>query len=74
MVIFLFPLALSIAATIYFVISEDFGPVAKACAVLLTLGSILFTFVPPLQTHFLVPLAMQMIVCLWLALYWQTQR
>jgi len=73
MVIFLFPLALSIAATIYFLINEDIGPVGKGIAVLLTVGSILFTFVPPLQTHFLVPLAMQMIVCLWLAIYWKTQ-
>ena len=74
MVIFLFPLALSIAATIYFLISEDIGLVGKVIAVGLTGGSILLTFVPPLQTHFLVPLAMQMAVCLWLALYWQMQR
>jgi hypothetical protein len=72
-IIFLFPLALSIAATIYFLISEDIGPVGKVIAVLLTVGSIVFTFVPALQTHFLVPLAMQITVCLWLALYWKMQ-
>ena len=73
MVIFLFPLALAIAATIYFLISEDIGLVGKIIAVALTGGSILLTFVPPLQTHFLVPLAMQLAVCLWLALYWKLQ-
>jgi hypothetical protein len=73
MIIFLLPLALAIAATIYFLISEDIGLVGKIIAVALTGGSILLTFVPALQTHFLVPLAMQMIVCLWLALYWKMQ-
>ncbi len=73
MLIFLFPLALAIAATIYFLISDDIGLVGKIIAVSLTGGSILLTFVPPLQTHFFVPLAMQLIVCLWLAFYWKMQ-
>ena len=70
--IFLFPLAFAVAGTIFILINEDFGRVAKAVAVTLTGGSIALLFVP--AVHFLIPLAMQLLVCIWLALYFQMQR
>ncbi len=71
-VIFFFPLAFAFAGTIFILINEDFGRVAKAFAVLLTGGSIALLFVP--DVHFMIPLAMQMVVCIWLALYFKMQR
>ena len=69
--IFLFPLVLSFVGTVFIVLSEDIGTLWKAVAVALTGGSLVLLFVPALRTHFLVPLAMQLIVCIWVALYWQ---
>jgi hypothetical protein len=70
--IFLFPLALSVVGAVFILFNEDFGPAAKTFAVLLAGGSIPLLFVP--AVHFLVPLAMQLVVCIWVALYWQIQR
>ena len=64
-VIFLFPLAFAFFGTIFILINEDFGRVAKGFAVTLTTASIVLLFTP---VHFLVPLAMQLVVCIWLAL------
>jgi hypothetical protein len=69
--IFWLPLGLSVGGTVFILLNEDFGVFAKTFAVALTGGSLLFTFVPLLRIHFLVPLVMQLIVCFWLALYWQ---
>jgi hypothetical protein len=71
-VIFLFPLGLSVGGTIYIPIDNDFGWLVKAFAVALTGGSIVCLFFPAI--HFIVPLAMQLIVCFWLAFYLQMQR
>jgi len=68
--IFLFPLVLSFIGTVL-LLNEDIGTLWKAVAVALTGGSLVLLFVPALRTHFLVPLAMQLIVCIWVALYWQ---
>jgi hypothetical protein len=69
--IFLFPLGLAIGRTVFILLNEDFGKVAKALALGLTGGSIVLFFTP---VHFLLPLAMQLIVCIWVAMYWQMQR
>jgi hypothetical protein len=74
MILFWIPLGLSVGATVFMLMNDDFGKVAKAFAVALTGGAILFTFVPALRIHFFVPLAMQLIVCFWVALYLQIQR
>jgi hypothetical protein len=72
MVIFLGILGLAIGSTVFILVNEDFGKVAKAFALLMTGGSILLMFMP--AVHFLVPLAMQLVICLWMAIYWQLQR
>lgn len=68
-VLFLLPLGLSVAATIYFLISDEIGLVGKGIAFGLTGVSILLQIVPALEVHFLIPLAMQLIVCFWLVLF-----
>jgi|HubBroStandDraft_3_1064219.scaffolds.fasta_scaffold1013133_2 hypothetical protein len=70
-VIFLFPLAFAFFGAIFILINDDFGRVAKSVAVLLAGGSIALLFTP---VHFLVPLAMQLTICIWLALYFQMNR
>jgi hypothetical protein len=70
-VIFLFPLAFAFFDAIFILINDDFGRVAKSVAVLLAGGSIALLFTP---VHFLVPLAMQLTICIWLALYFQMNR
>jgi hypothetical protein len=72
MVIFLSILGLAVGSTVFILLNEDFGKIAKAFAVALTGGSILFLFMPSI--HFLVPLVMQLVVCIWVALYRQFQR
>ena len=71
---FWIPLGLSVGATAFVLVNDDFGKIAKAFVVALTLGAILLIFVPALRVHFLVPLAMQLIVCFWVALYLRLQR
>jgi hypothetical protein len=70
-VIFLFPLAFASFGAIFILINDDFGRVAKSVAVLLAGGSIVLLFTP---VHFLLPLAMQLTICIWLALYFQMNR
>ncbi len=70
-VIFLFPLAFAFFGAIFILLNDDFGRVAKSVAVLLAGGSIALLFTP---VHFLVPLAMQLTICIWLALYFQMNR
>jgi hypothetical protein len=72
MVVFLSVLGLAIGSTVFILLNEDFGKVAKASALLMTGGSILLMFMP--AVHFLVPLAMQLVICIWVAIYWQIQR
>jgi hypothetical protein len=71
-VIFLLPLGLSIGATIFILVNSDFGWKAKSFAALLTGASIVCLLLP--EVHFAVPLAMQLVVCFWIALYLQLQR
>jgi len=63
-VVFLFPLAFSLFAAVMFVIG-DHGTFTKAFFSLLTISAIAMQFVPFLQerVHFLVPLAIQLVVC-----------
>jgi hypothetical protein len=72
--LFWIPLGLSVGGTAFILVNEDFGKFAKAFAVALTVGAILLIFVPALRVHFIIPLAMQLIVCFWVALYLRLQR
>lgn len=72
-VIFLFPLALSVVGTFFLLASDEVGIVGKVIAVLLTGTSIVLQFAFTFDVHFMVPLAMQLIVCIWVALFWQLQ-
>ena len=63
--IFLFPLVFSVAAVGYFIIVGDYGPITLGIAVLLEAASIAMQFVPALRTHFLIPLFIQLGICIW---------
>jgi hypothetical protein len=65
------PVGVCILRRDFILINDDFGRVAKSVAVLLAGGSIALLFTP---VHFLVPLAMQLTICIWLALYFQMNR
>lgn len=59
-------MGLSIAATVWFLLG-DFGPFTKIAVVLLTGLALCLQWIPGLagQVHFLVPLLMQIFVCIW---------
>ncbi|MFQ5730521.1 MAG: hypothetical protein ACE5KM_01070 [Planctomycetaceae bacterium] len=65
--IFLFPLVLSFAALAFFIVSGDFGLRQQLIAAVLVVGAAAMQFVPPLREriHFIVPLLLQIGVCLW---------
>jgi hypothetical protein len=43
-------------------------------AVTLDAASIVLQFVPALKVHFLIPLGIQLLVCICFAIYWQANR
>lgn len=59
-------MGLSIAATVWFLLG-DFGLFTKITVVLLTGFSLCHQWIPGVagQVHFLVPLFMQLCVCIW---------
>jgi hypothetical protein len=66
MLIFLFPMALSVAAALM-ILFGDYGPLTKVIVVALVAVALSLQFIPPLaqSVHFLVPLFIQLIVCGW---------
>ena len=71
-VIFLGPLALSVVATLFYLNSEE-SLVSKCIALALVGTSVFLQFGPWFDVHFLIPLALQLVVCIWMAIYWQMQ-
>lgn len=63
--VFLFPLVLSGAATVFILIAGDYGWKGKLFAVALFAVSLALMFVKPV--HFLVPFSMQLVLCFWYA-------
>ena len=72
-VIFWFPLALSVVGTVFYFLYGEVGLLWKLIMTGLTVASVVVQFAPGLreQVHFGVPLGMQIVVCLWVALYFQ---
>ena len=71
--IFLFPLVLSIVAAVAFAISDDVEFSTKAIAILMAAIAAALQFVPVLaeQVHFLVPLAIQLVLGGWFVIWSQ---
>ena len=67
-VIFIGPLALAGVGTLFYLKSEAAGWSKTLAAVLLSVSLILQFGT---TTHFLVPLGIQLILCIWLVLYYQ---
>ena len=74
-VIFWFPLALSVVGTAFYALYGDAGLIWKLIITGLTLAAVALQFLPGLRenVHFGVPLGMQIVVCLWVALYFQLE-
>ena len=67
----LFVLALATVSVLVFLTTgESVG--LKGIALALLVISLAFQFVPALQFHFLIPLLIQVIIGIWMAMYWQT--
>jgi hypothetical protein len=71
MMMFFLPLVVSIIGTVCFVLFTDEAGKWKALAAGLVVASLLMQFYPAWQTHFLVPLAIQVVVSIWMAIYWK---
>jgi len=70
--VFYIPLGFSVAFVISFwLMDEDLK--WKVVATTLVAASLLMQFVPFLQVHPLVPLLIQIVVCIWMAIYWKMQ-
>lgn len=68
--IFLFPLAFSVAGTIMFML-QDVAVGAKLLMLAFTSSAVFLQFF--VGVHFLIPLALELIVCIWLAIWWQLE-
>jgi hypothetical protein len=69
-VIFLFPLAFSVVGTLMFLSADETLP-AKLVMLALTATAVFLQFFSPFEIHFLVPLALQLVVCAWVVIWWQ---
>ncbi len=65
--------ALSVVATIYFFFDEETGKTAKAIAVILTGTSLFLEFGSVIDTYWIIPPSLQLIVSIWAAIVWQTR-
>jgi hypothetical protein len=70
--IFLFPLALSVVGVLFFLVA-DVEWKWKFLAGTLLATSLVLQFVPDLNVHFLVPLGIQIVLCLWMGAYWKLE-
>ena len=71
LVVFVLPLAIAVAGTIFFLFFTEMRLHWKLLALGITVASILIQFVPPLRVHFIVPFLMQAAVAFWVLLYWK---
>jgi len=71
--LFYIPTVFSIGAVFYFWYGSDMDLKWKVLVTALVLASIAFQVVPPVRTHFLVPLLMQVFVCLWMIFHQKLQ-
>jgi hypothetical protein len=73
-VIFWFPLALGVVGTVFYFLYAEVGLFWKLIMTALTVSSVVLQFAPAFsEVHFGVPLGMQLVVCLWVALYFQLE-
>jgi hypothetical protein len=68
--IFLFPLAFSVIGVLFF-LSSDVEGKWKLLAAPMVVVSLGLQFGLADYVHFLVPLAIQIVVCIWMAIFWQ---
>ncbi len=64
MLIFVIPMAASVWAAVWLLTSER-AVFWKSIAVGIVIAAFAMQFIPPLRTHFLIPLLMQIAVAIW---------
>ena len=68
--IFLFPLIFSVVGVMFF-LSSDVDMKWKVLAAAMVIASVGLQFGFAEYVHFLVPLAIQIVICIWMAIFWQ---
>lgn len=68
--IFLFPLILSVVGVMFF-LSSDVDTKWKLLAAAMVIASVGLQFGFAEYVHFLIPLAIQIVICIWMAIFWQ---
>jgi hypothetical protein len=68
--IFLFPLIFSVVSVMFFLSSDAEGK-WKVLAATMVIASVGLQFGLAEHVHFFVPLAIQIVVCCWMAIFWQ---
>ncbi len=71
-VIFLLPLVMSTLGALFY-LGAEVSTVSKGIVLALVGISVFLQFGPFFDAHFLIPLALQLIVCFWMAIFWQIQ-
>jgi hypothetical protein len=72
--IFWLPLALSVIGSGFFVFLTDEKWTLKSLMAGLTVAGLVLQFGLMFRVHFLIPLALQLIVCIWVMVYWKLTR
>jgi hypothetical protein len=67
--IFWLPLALSVVGTAYFLFLTEEDKKWKALMAALTAAALVLQF--GIRIHFAIPVALQLIVCVWTIIYWK---
>lgn len=71
-VIFLLPLVMSTLGALFY-LGAEVSTVSKGIVLGLVGISVFLQFGPIPGVHFFIPLALQLIVCFWLAIFWQME-
>ncbi len=73
-IIFRLPLVLSVVGTGFFVFFTEEDWKWKSLMAALTVAALILQFGFMFKVHFLLPLALQIIVCVWTMIYWKLNR
>jgi hypothetical protein len=70
----LLPLVLSVVSSVYFVFFTEEDWKWKTLAGGTIILSLALQFVPALRVHFAIPLILQLLVAIWMVIYWKLDR
>jgi hypothetical protein len=71
---FLLPMVLALVGTVFFIFFTEEDWKWKALAGGTVILSLLFQFVPALHVHFSIPPILQVLVAVWMVVYWKLDR